>query len=108
MPHSRPQSQIFLYTELKFSSAHKVDIDGVDVFAPAPNINMFLLHHHLRSNGTHMRDIVDVREVVELVPWYGAKMDKHLNSDTSLKFTDSFYMNKFADKKTFHAILSYQ
>jgi hypothetical protein len=113
MPHSPgPQSQIFLYTELfKFSSAHKVDVDGVDVFAPAPDIDMFLLHRHLRSNGTRMGDtarLIDVREVVELVPRYGAKMDGRLNSDTSLEFSDSFYMNNFADKETFHAILSYQ
>jgi hypothetical protein len=52
--------------------------------------------------------LVDVREVVELVPCYGVKMDEDLNSDTSLKLADSFYMNNFADKETFHAILSYQ
>jgi len=112
MPHSGPQPQIFLYTQLfKFSSAHKADIDGADIFAPAPDINMFLLHCHLRSNGTRMGDIarlIDVREIVELVPRYGTKMDGCLNSDTSLKLTDSFYMNNFADKETFHAILSYQ
>ena len=52
--------------------------------------------------------LIDVREIVELVPRYGTKMDGCLNSDTSLKLTDSFYMNNFADKETFHAILSYQ
>jgi hypothetical protein len=112
MPHLGHQLQIFLYTQLfKFSSAHKADIDSADIFALAPDINMFLLHHHLRSNGTHMGDIahlIDVRETVELVPWYSMKMDRHLNSDTSLELTDSFYMNNFTDKETFHTILSYQ
>jgi hypothetical protein len=112
MPHSGPQSQIFLYTQLfNFSSAHKADVDGADIFAPAPDINMFLLHCYLRSNGTHMGDItrlIDVREIVKLVPWYSAQMDGHLNSDTYLKLTDSFYMNNFTDKETFHVILSYQ
>jgi hypothetical protein len=58
-----------------------------------------------------MGDIVpltDVREVVELVPRYGQHMDNGFNSNTSLELADSFYINNFADKETFHAILSYQ
>ena len=104
--------QIFLYAKLfKFLPTYKADVSGVDVFAPTPDIDMFLLHRHLRTNGTRMGDItrlVDVREVVELVPCYGAKMDEDLNLDISLELADSFYMNNFADKETFHATLSYQ
>ena len=58
-----------------------------------------------------MGDIVrltDIREVVELVPRFGAKMDDRLNENNSLDLPDSFYLNNFADKETFHAILSYQ
>ena len=59
----------------------------------------------------HMGDIVrltDVREVVELVPVYGEKMDPQLNCETSLDLANLFYINNFASKETFHAILSYQ
>ena len=83
----------------------------MDVFAPAPDIDMFLLHRHLRANGTRMGDIVkltDVQEIVELIPKFGARMADGLNCDNSLDHSDSFYLNNFADKETFHAILSYQ
>ena len=64
----------------------------------------------MRSNRQRMGDIMeltDVREVVELVPWFRAKMDDALNKDNSLNLPDSFYLNNFAGKETFHAILSY-
>ena len=103
---------IYLYTEyFKFSGLHKVVVDGVDVFAPAPNIDMFLLHRHLRANGARMGDIVrltDVREVVELVPRFSARMDHAVDCDNCPETSDSFYLNNFADKETFHTILSYQ
>jgi len=35
-------------------------------------------------------------------------MDDALNKGNSLDLPDSFYLNNFAGKKTFHAILSYQ
>ena len=108
---STPQS-IYLYTEyFKFSTSHKETVDGTDVFVPAPDINMFLLHCHLQANSTQMGDIVkltDVRKIVELVPRFGAHMDDDLNCDNSLELPDSFYLNNFADKETFHTILSYQ
>jgi hypothetical protein len=103
---------IYLYTEyFKFSGLHQVIVDGVDVFAPAPDIDMFLLHRHLRANGARMGDIIrltDVREVVELVPRFGARMDDAMDCDNCLEISDSFFLNNFADKETFHAILSYQ
>ena len=38
----------------------------------------------------------------------GAKMDSQFNSNTSLNLAQEFYLNNFANKNTFHAILSYQ
>lgn len=105
---------VFLYGEFfKFSHLHQETINGSKVFKPAPHIDMFLVERHNRSGGNRIRmgDIVrltDVREVVELVPRYGQRMDDRFNSNTSLELADSFYLNNFADKETFHAILSYQ
>ena len=103
---------IFFYGEFfKFSSLHRDTVDGVDVFKPAPDIEMFLLHRHMRSNRQRMGDIVqltDIREIVELIPRFGATMDNLLNKDSSLDIPDSFHLNNFADKEMFHAILSYQ
>ncbi|KIM83716.1 hypothetical protein PILCRDRAFT_88067 [Piloderma croceum F 1598] len=112
---SRPTNDlppVYVYGQFfKFSTSHRESLDGVDVFKPALHIDMFLLHRHMRSNGQHMGDIVqltNIREVVELVPWFGAKMDDGLNENNSLDLPDSFFLNNFADKETFHAILSYQ
>ena len=52
--------------------------------------------------------LTDVQEIVELVPRFGAKMDDALNQDNSLDLPDSFHLNNFVGKETFHAILSYQ
>ena len=108
------KGQIFLYGKFfKFSHLHREDVNGVTVFKPAPHLDMFLLHRHNRSSGSRiqMGDVVpltDVCEVVELVPQYGSKMDSRLNANTSLELAENFYLNNFADKETFHAILSYQ
>jgi len=104
---------IFFYGEyFKFSSQYRTDVDGVSVFTPAPNVDMFQLHRHFRSDGTtRMGNIIrltDIREIVELVPVYGSQMDPRLNYNNSLELADIFYLNNFASKETFHAILSYQ
>ena len=81
---------------------------------PAPNIDMFLLHRHMRFQlDVHGRyhDIMPlmiIREIIELVPHFGAKMDGRLDCNNSLEIGDNFYLNNFADKDTFHAILTYQ
>jgi len=104
---------VFFYGKyFKFSSQYHTDVDGVSVFAPAPDVDMFQLHRHFRSDGTtRMGDIIrltDIREIVELVPVYGSQMDPRLNYNNSLELADTFYLNNFASKETFHAILSYQ
>jgi hypothetical protein len=47
-------------------------------------------------------------EIMELVLWFGTKMDNQITCNNSLKIPDTFYLNNFADKENFHAILSYQ
>jgi hypothetical protein len=51
---------IFFYGEyFKFSSQYCTNVEGVSVFAPTPNVDMFQLHCHFRSDGTtRMGDIV--------------------------------------------------
>jgi len=95
----------------KFSPSHREEVDGVDIFAPAPVIDMFMLNRHLRANNARMGDIFclkDVRDIVQLVPQFGVRMDDWLTSNNSLEIPDTFYLNNFADKENFHAILSYQ
>lgn len=106
------QSPILAYCQLfKFSSAHTdVDSNGIQVYTPAPNIDMFHVHRHLRSNKTRIAAIIPInkiRQVVDLVPKYGKYAGSHLTSDNSLEGND-FYVNNFANKENFHAILSYQ
>lgn len=58
-----------------------------------------------------MSDVIPltrVREIVQLVPVFGEKMDRRFNSATSLDLAQEFYLNNFANKNTFHAILTYQ
>ena len=64
-----------------------------------------------RNGNTPMCDVIPlmgVREIVQLVPVFGAKMDTQFNSNTSLDLMQEFYLNNFANKNTFHTILSYQ
>lgn len=109
-PHST--LPIYLYGEFfRFSPQYQETVAGINVFAPAPGIDMFELHRHRRANGNPMAEIVrltDVREFVQLVPVYGHIMDNRLNCDNSLDLSEKFYLNNFASKDTFHAILSYQ
>jgi len=101
-----------IYGELfKFASElTALDDDGCNVYLPAPGIDMFLLHRHKRSDGSRMGDIFpmdQILEVVELIPKHGLHADPHLNCDNSLE-GNTFYLNNFANKENFHAILSYQ
>jgi len=97
---------IYFYGKyFKFSPLHQET--GVNTFKPTPDINMFLLYCHMRSNCQCMGDIVqltDVQEIVKLVPWFGPRMDDSLNSDNSLDIPDSFHLNYFANKETFTVV----
>lgn len=83
------------------------------VYSPESVTGMFLVHRHLRADGTRMSDVVkltDIAEVVELVPKFGqqASQDWNTNNTVDGDLVHSFYLNDFASKENFHAILSYQ
>jgi len=74
---------------------------------------MFLVQRRVRSNHAHLGDIVplnSVRQVIQLIPKFGREVSVAMNCDNSLQpeLAREFYVNNFADKETFHAILSYQ
>ena len=111
-PITNPTSPPLLYVEFfSFSTAHFQMVDGIRVAAPAPDLEMFLVRRRLRSDGQHLGDIIrldDVRQVIELVPKFGSSVPQNMTCDNSLELGGDFYVNSFADKETFHAILSYQ
>lgn len=85
-------------------------MDGICVAAPAPDLEMFLVCHRLRSDGQHLGDIIcldDVCQVIQLVSKFGSSVPQLMTHDNSLELGGDFYINSFADKETFHAILSY-
>lgn len=109
------QREIFFYgAAFKFHSGplyQTVTEDGIVVAKPAPDIDMFVVDRHLRANKTRMGDIYrlsDIREFVELVPRFGARMPDGIDCNNSLDIMDTFYVNNFSDKENYHAILSYQ
>ncbi|KAG9312495.1 hypothetical protein JVU11DRAFT_6882 [Chiua virens] len=60
-PITDPSSPPLIYVEFfKFSSAHFVVVDDTRIVAPAPKIEMFVVHHHLRSNDRRLGGIVQL------------------------------------------------
>ncbi|KAG1773359.1 hypothetical protein EV702DRAFT_1181125 [Suillus placidus] len=49
-----------------------------------------------------------VRQVIQLIPKFGQQVSASMNCDNILQLGREYYVNNFADKETFHAILSYQ
>ncbi|KIK37684.1 hypothetical protein CY34DRAFT_92314, partial [Suillus luteus UH-Slu-Lm8-n1] len=73
--------------------------------------DMFSVHRRVRSNRDPLGDIVplsSVRQVIELIPKFGREVPLSMNCNNSWQLAREFYVNNFADKETFHAILSYQ
>ncbi|KAG1816300.1 hypothetical protein DFJ58DRAFT_712213 [Suillus subalutaceus] len=105
-------NQPFLYVDFfNFSHSLANTFDGVRIVTPAPVTDMFLVHRHVRSNNTALGDIVpleSVHQVIQLIPKFGQQVSASMNCDNSLQLAREFYVNNFADKETFHAILSYQ
>jgi hypothetical protein len=98
----------------KFSPDHmNASNNGDVIFLPADGIDMFILLRHRRGDGRRMGDIVSldaVVQVVDLIPQFGTTADRSMTCNTSLDsdITEAFYLNHFATKENFHAILSYQ
>ncbi|KAG9308640.1 hypothetical protein JVU11DRAFT_11593 [Chiua virens] len=111
-PVTDPMSPPLIYVEFfNFSNTHFVNMDGICIAVPAPKIEMFVVQRRLRSNGQRLGDVVrldDVRDIVQLVPKFGGKVSPSVTRDNSLEIGQEFYVNSFADKEVFHAILSYQ
>ncbi|KAF9220459.1 hypothetical protein BS17DRAFT_852137 [Gyrodon lividus] len=111
-PVTAPLQLPLLYVEFfNFSNAHFVVVNGVRIVVPTPKIDMFLVHRRLRSNKLPLGDIIpmdSVRQVVQLIPKFGAAASPEMTCDNCLDVAREFYINSFADKETFHAILSYQ
>lgn len=109
-PQRNENREVYCYVEdFKFSSLPEHMENGL--FKPARDIDMFVLHRHRRADRTRVGDIIplsSIREIVELVPVFGKSMPPHINCDNSLELLDVFYLNNFANKEAFHAILSYQ
>jgi hypothetical protein len=87
--------------------------NGDNVFVPADGVDMFVLLRHRRGDGRLMGDIVSldsVIQIVDLIPRFGTTADRSMTCNTSLDsdHTEAFYLNHFATKENFHAILSYQ
>ncbi|KAG1866444.1 hypothetical protein C8R48DRAFT_600483 [Suillus tomentosus] len=105
-------NQPFLYVEFFNYSHSSVDaFNGLRLVTPAPVTDMYLVHRRIRSNNTALGDIVpleSVRQVIQLIPKFGREVSAAMNCDNSLQLAREFYVNNFADKETFHAILSYQ
>jgi len=118
-PAGFQNAPILVYGDFFKFSNHFVtnDENGNQFFGPQPGIDMFLLERHRRSDGTRVSDVFrleNIQGVADLVPRFGRKIDNRFNANTSLngddnlRFNDHFYLNNFATKETFHAILSYQ
>ncbi|KAH0825928.1 hypothetical protein J3R83DRAFT_7607 [Lanmaoa asiatica] len=111
-PQTKPPSDPLLYVQFfSFSPSHIQGLNGIRVVTPAPHVEMFLVRRRIRNDGQFLGDIVylnDVRQVVQLVPKFGSRVPENMTCDNSLEIGGEFYVNSFADKETFHAILSYQ
>ena len=49
-----------------------------------------------------------VCQLIQLIPKFGVEVSGMMTGDNCLHVGHEFYINSFADKETFHAILSYQ
>lgn len=112
-PPSDAPTKIYLYSDFfKMLGTIIQNEDSLVVPIPTPGTDMFTLCQHFRSDGvTYMSNVIpltSIWEIVQLVPVFGENMDMRLNSSTSLDLADKFYLNNFANKNTFHAILTYQ
>ncbi|KAG1802576.1 hypothetical protein EV424DRAFT_1331381 [Suillus variegatus] len=105
-------NQPFLYVEFfNFSHSSVNTFNGLRLVTPTPVTDMYLVHRCIHLNNTALGDIVpleSVRQVIQLIPKFGREVSAAMNCDNSLQLAREFYVNNFADKETFHVILSYQ
>lgn len=76
---------------------------------PDPVSSLFILNRARRSDGSLVGDIIPVRqirELVELVPRFGARADRRYTQYNSLNVCSEFYLNKYFTKELYLALSS--
>jgi hypothetical protein len=71
---------------------------------PDPATAMYLLRRSTRADGCRLGDVVpldQVRAPLDLIPNFGAKVDNRLTKETSMEYSQEFWLNKYFDKETF-------
>lgn len=74
---------------------------------PDPVTSFYIVKRSRRANEQAMGDIVplhQVRALVELTPCLGLKANPQLLKETSLHYSQQFYLDKFFDKELFYAL----
>lgn len=74
---------------------------------PDPASKMFVLKRARRSDHTIKGDVVAlsrIRNLVELIPRFGAKADSRLSKETTLEYSAEFLLDKFLDKELYYAL----
>ncbi|KAI6098385.1 hypothetical protein EDD16DRAFT_1451732, partial [Pisolithus croceorrhizus] len=92
-----------------FSNVHLAVTGGTHIIVPTPKIEMFVIQQCVQATGQWLGDIIHldgVHQVVQLVPRFGAQMPPGMTCDNCLETGQEFYINIFADKEVFHAVLS--
>ena len=111
-PITVPPCPSLLYMEFfNFSNVYFTAVDGIRVVSPSPDLEMFVVQHQLQNNRQCLGNIVkldDVRQVIQPILKFGCRVPEQMTCNNSLELGGEFYVNSFADKETFHAILSYQ
>jgi len=75
---------------------------------PDPVTGMYVLKRARRADQSYMGDIIPLtqfRMPVQLIPRFGAVADRRLTMETSLEYSNEFFLNRFFDKDTFCYLL---
>jgi hypothetical protein len=71
---------------------------------PDPATSMYLLKRSTRADGSHLGGIVSldqVRAPLDVIPNFGAKANSRLTMETSMEYSQEFWLNKYFDKEIF-------
>jgi hypothetical protein len=74
---------------------------------PDPVTSMYLLKRSTWADGSHMGDIIPLRQLcsaIELTPSFGKQADRRLTKENSLEYSNEFWLAGYFDKETFFAL----
>ncbi|TFK60664.1 hypothetical protein BDN72DRAFT_904782 [Pluteus cervinus] len=74
---------------------------------PDPASSLFVLRRARRTNQAPTGDVIPIQQLrspADLVPKFGEKVDFRLTQETSLAYTEEFYLNKYFTKQMFFAL----